>query len=282
MFKRISEKITHFYREETLAERSTRMLPGAMYAAIAVTIYLIVSSAINVIFFPNLHLAVNWSGLLLNCVELGIGMGLTGAIVGWFSEDHEGIVWGGVLLAMLILVGNLIASLISGRSSTLLGQSIIITILPLAIAGILLAWVIRMAIKRHIQAIKEEHPEIRRKLFVRLLFLVFLVGLIPGVFALFGSSSLSTVRSLNKILQGYATDPLLESRFPYENLPALKNHFGTGYSLYTHSSTLMTGSIEITIHFEDGYNVSCLVPLSSGNEQLLLNVCNEGTEVRSP
>jgi len=38
MFKRIAETIITSYRQETLAERSKRLVPGALYNAIAATV----------------------------------------------------------------------------------------------------------------------------------------------------------------------------------------------------------------------------------------------------
>jgi hypothetical protein len=137
-----------------------------------------------------------------------------------------------------------------------------------------------MPIKRHLHAAQQEKPEARRKQIRQLVTLVLLVGAVLGVFSLFGTSSLSTLRSMNKTLQGYATDPLIGLRFPYRNVPSLKDHFGMDYSLFVHTSTLMTGTIDITIHFKDGYSVTCLVPLLDANGQLLLDTCNEGTSVR--
>ncbi|MCX6033451.1 MAG: hypothetical protein NTV38_00510 [Chloroflexi bacterium] len=64
MFKWIAETIIKSYRQETLAERGKRMMPGALYGAIATTVYVFVSSIINVIFFPDLHLGVDWIRLL--------------------------------------------------------------------------------------------------------------------------------------------------------------------------------------------------------------------------
>jgi MFS family permease len=282
MFKRIADEIYKFYHVETLAERGKRMLPGAIYCAIAVSLYMIVSSAINVIFFTDLHLAVDWTGLLIRWIGYGIALALAGVIVGWFTESYEGIVIGGVVLAVLLLIANLVGSLISGRGATLLSQSIIITFLPLLIAGILLAGAIRMAINRHMHIQQQEKPEKRKKLLIQLVGLVTLVGLILGVFSLFGSSSLYAIQSMNKTLQSFATDPLIESRFPYDKVPALKAHFGMNYSLYVRTSNIMTSSLEITIHFEDSYSVTCLVPQMGSSEQMLLDVCNEGTAIRFP
>jgi len=282
MFTRIQVDIQKFFHQETLAERGKRMLPGALYCVSAASIYSVVSPVINVIFYPDLHLAMDWGGLLIHWVELGIVAALAGAIVGWFTETYEGVVFGGVILSILLLVGNLVASLVSGRDASLMGQSIIITILPLVGALILLAWAIRMAINRHVHIRQREKPEIQRKRLVQLTALVCLVGLVPGVFALFGTASLSSIRSMNKTLQNYAIDPMLEFRFPYEKVPALKDHFGMDYSLYVHTSMIRTVSLEITIHYGDGYSVTCLVPQLDREGQMILDVCNEGTTINFP
>ena len=282
MFTRLKAEILKYFQQETLADRSKRMAAGAVYCALAATIYILVSSVINVIFYPDLHLAVNWAGLFVSWIEVGLILALAGAIVGWFTEDHEGVVWGGIVLAVLIFIGNLIAAKISGRSATLMGQSLLLTAIPLIGAGILIAWVIRMPIKRYMRAQQQTAAGIQRKQITQTTLIVCLVGFVFGVFALFGTSSLATLRSMNTTLQNYASDALIEQRFPYEKLPALKAHFGMNYSLYVRLSTIMTGSMDITIHFEDGYNVSCLVPQLESNGQLLLDVCNEGTSVRMP
>ncbi len=282
MLKNITEAARKFLYEETLSERSKRMLPGAMYTDIAASLYIIVSAVVNVVAFPDLHLAVNWGGLLFQWIGFAFALALAGTIVGWFSETYEGIVFGGAILAVLLLVGNYVASVASGRGATLMGQSIIITILPLIGACMILAAVIRMAINRHSFIREQEKPEIRTNLFIRLIGLVSLVGLIFGIFALYGTASTTTLRSLNNTLQNYATDPFIESRFPYEKVPSLRDHFGMSYSLYARTSNKTADSLEITIHFEDGYSVTCIVPQVSGNVALLLDVCNEGTAIRFP
>jgi hypothetical protein len=281
MFKRIAEAINKSFRQETLAERGERMAPGAVYGAIAATVFVLVSSIINVIFFPNMHLAIDWISLLTHWIEFGIALALAGVIVGWFTEDYMGIVGGGVVLTILILVGNLIASMIGGGSATLTVQSFI-TAIPLVGACVLLAWAIRIAINRHLHIKQQETLEVRRKLFVRLTIIVFLVGLILGVFSLFGQTSEYTIRALNESLQNFATDPLIEWRFPYAKVPALKDHFGMDYELYPRTSAIEADALEITIRFEDGYTVTCIVPPTYGNDPMLLDVCNEGTNIVLP
>jgi len=280
MFKRIAGTIIKSYRQETLAERGMRMVPGALYGVIATTVFVWVSSFINVIFFPDLHLGVDWISLLSRLVEFCLAMALAGAIVGWFTEEYMGIVGGGVVLTILLLVGNLVASLIGGGSTTMTVQSFI-TALPLVGAGILLAWAIRVAINRHLHIQQQEAPEVRRKLFVQLITIVFLVGLIPGVFSRFGISSEDAIRTLNKSLQNVATDSSLDVRFPIAKVPALKDHFGMNYTLFTRVSAIEAGAMDITIRFEDGYTVTCLVPTESGYATFL-QVCNEGKKIAIP
>jgi hypothetical protein len=280
MSKRIAEAINKSFRQETLAERGERMAPGALYGAIAATVFVLVSSIINVIFFSNMHLAINWISLLTHWIEFGLTLVLAGAIVGWFTEDYIGIVGGGVVLTILLLVGNLIASLIGGGSATLTVQSFI-TVVPLVGAGVLLSWAIRIAINHHLHIKQQETPEVRRKLFVQLIVTVILVGLIPGVLSRFGLSTENTIRALNGSLQNFATDPLIDWRFPYAKVPALKDHFGMDYTLYPRTSVIEADALDITIRFEDGYTVTCLVPTTSG-DAMLLQVCNEGTKIVSP
>ena len=90
MFKRIANPILVFFREETLKERSERMLPGVIIGLIAGTAYVLTSSTINVISLPALHLSPDWIRLLTNLVEYDIVLALAGAIAGWFTE----ITWG--------------------------------------------------------------------------------------------------------------------------------------------------------------------------------------------
>ena len=56
-----------------MADRIKRMAAGAVYCALAATIYILVSSLINVIFYQDLHLAVNWAGLLVIWIEVRLG-----------------------------------------------------------------------------------------------------------------------------------------------------------------------------------------------------------------
>jgi hypothetical protein len=279
MFKRIAESIKSTFRQETLAERGKRIKPGAIYGILAATVFVLVSAMINTVFFPDLHLGIDWGDLLTRWIEFDIAVAVAGAIVGWFTEDYMGVVWGGVVLTVLLLVGNLIASLVSS-SATLTALSIV-TALPLVGAGILLAGGIRMAVNRHLHIQQQESTVIRKKQSWQLIGIIILVGLIPGIFSRFGSSSVYAIRSINESLQKVAADPYYEYRFPLDEVPALKDHFGMSYKLYARTSTSEAGSMDISIRFQDGYTVTCLVPTDSGSATFLHD-CNEGTKLIAP
>ena len=65
MFKRFTQEIVRFYRQETFAERSLRMVPGALYGTLVATVFVLASSVINILFFPGQHLGVDWIRFLI-------------------------------------------------------------------------------------------------------------------------------------------------------------------------------------------------------------------------
>jgi hypothetical protein len=280
MFNRIKESIKKSVRQESFEERRKRMFPGAFYCMFAATVFVVVSSIINVISFQGMHLGLDWINLLIQLVEFCIAMAVAWAVVGWFTEDYMGIVGGGVALTILLLIGNLVTTLNGSGSAALTIQSIF-TALPLVGVGVLLAWAIRVAVNRHLLIHQQETQKARRTLFARLVAIIFLVALIPGVFSRFGYSSEYAIRSLNDNLQNYATDPYFAYRYPFAKVPELKDHFGMKYVLYVHSSTYETNALDVTIRFGDGYAVTCIVPVTSGNA-MILQVCNRGTQILSP
>jgi hypothetical protein len=223
---------------------------------------------------------VDWISLLIRWLEFGIALALAGVIVGWFTEEYMGIVGGGVVLTILILVGNLIASLFGNGSTTLTVQSFF-TALPLVGVCIILAWAIRVAINRHLHIKQQETPRIRRKLLMQLVVIVILVGLIPGVFSRFGLPSEYAIRNLNESLQSTTTYPPLEVRFPLTKVPALKDHIGMDYKLYPRTSSETAGALDISIRFMDGYTITCIVPTESSSA-LYIEKCNEGTGITNP
>ena len=279
MFERIRKGILYSLQEETIAERKARMLPGAIYGVFAATVYILTLSTVNVLTIPGLHLAIDWEHLLTYWVGFGLGLALSGVIVGWFTEDYAGVVSGGIVMTILLLVGNLIVSLITGENASLLFQSVV-TAIPLIGGAVLLAGCLRFVIIRHLRATENKDTRQRRKLLANLIGIVFVVSCLPGVFSRYDLSAVSVFRALNTALENGATDPLAASRFSDAQLPGLKTHFGTGFKVYPRISVFTAGALDVTVRFTDGYSFSCVVPTDAG-EQTFFTTCNEGTKIAS-
>jgi hypothetical protein len=279
MFKKIRDRIHNSLQEETTAERSERMLPGALYGTFAATIYILTLYLVNVVTIPGQHLAIDWVHLLTYWVSFALGLAICGVIVGWFTEDYAGVVSGGVIMTILLLVGNLVISLINGENTSLLFQSVV-TAVPLVGGAILLALGLRFVIKRHLQNTQTREPRQRRKLIANLIGIVFLVSFVPGFLSRYDSTQIKVFKALNTALQKGATDTLLASRFSATQLPGLKDHFGKDYMVYPRVSVLSAGSLDITVRFKDGYAFSCVVPTDAG-EETFFTTCNEGEKFNS-
>ncbi len=275
MFKSLANAFRKMSEQETLRERSARMIPGAVYGFIAASAYTLTLSLINIISFPGLHLAMDWVRILTYWLGYGLALALAGLIVGWFTESYMGIIVGGLILTGVLLVGNLLLSLLAHGGASMAALSVV-TALPLVGAGILLALGIRMAINRHIHIMHDEPRQGQRKLVLGLAAIVFLVGFVPGFLGRYDGSTVDVIKQINANLAAAVTDPIgAASRFPISKYPALKNHFGMEYQLYPRASSLSTGSMDITIRFSDGYSLTCNVSTAESS-QVYLTDCNEG------
>jgi hypothetical protein len=273
MFQKIRNRIQYSLQEETPAERSARMLPGALYGVFVATVYILSLFTINVLTIPGMHLAIDWAHLFIYWIGFSLGLALSGAIVGWFTEDYAGVVSGGIIMTLLLLIGNLLISLINGENASLLFQSVV-TAVPLVGGAVLIAGGLRFVIKRHLQNAQTRDSRQRRKLVANLIGIVFLVSFIPGFLSRYDTTSIKVLRALNTALQRGGTDPLQASRFSATQLPGLKDHFGTDFKVYPRISILAAGSLDISVRFNDGYVFTCVVPTDAG-EETFFTTCAE-------
>src|SRR3990172_2374431 len=95
--KDMLEYLKKFYQEETLAERSQRMIPAAIYGALIGAVYVLTLSVVNVWTLPNLPLGVDWARLLGMWIGFSVAFALFGAVAAWYTEEYAGIVGGGVI-----------------------------------------------------------------------------------------------------------------------------------------------------------------------------------------
>jgi hypothetical protein len=269
------ENLKKFFQQESLSRRSERMVPAAAYGALVATIYTLTLSLVNVYTFPKLPLGVDWVRLLGVWIGLSAAFALCGVIAGWFTEEYEGIVGGGVIITVLLVIIFLITSTI--RTSTSTAQSIVTT-LPLIGVAMLGAWGLRWVARRHSEILHKEKPELRKKLLTRHILMVALIGFIPGVLGRMDSPAEHTISQLHELLQAAPSDPSALPRLPLKQVPALKDHFGVDYLLYPRQSTQSVGTLDVTVRFKDEFTMTCALPVSSGMS--FITQCNEGDEAQ--
>ena len=275
MFEKTRESLKRIYEQETPAERSQRMIPAAVFGALIATAFIWAFFFVNVYTFPNLPLGMDWARMGVMWVGFGLAAALFGAIAAWFTEEYAGIVGGGLIFTVLLAIVFLFSS---GPRNNMPAAQAVLMALPLAGVSMVAAWGLRWAAHRYL-AIKEEKEPNRRKGLAKYVLTILLVGLIPGILMRMDLSAEQSLRQLDELLQAAPNDSSVWPRLPVKQVPALQEHFGVDYVLYSRQSSLSAGALDVTIRFRDGYTVSCLLPVGSGGN--FITQCNEGDEVKA-
>jgi hypothetical protein len=276
MFKNMLESLRRIYQQEDPAERRQRMLPAAACGALVATMYVLTFFFINVYTFPNLPLRIDWIRLLGMWIELSLALALFGAVAAWFTEEHAGIVGGGLIVTALLAVVFLFSS--RAQNSTLTVQAIIMAFVLVGV-NMLAAWGLRRAAHNYLE-IRRGTESDRRKRMAKYLLTIILIGLVPGVLMRMDLPSEQSLRQLHELLQAAPHDPSVWPRLPLKQVPTLKDHFGVDYVFYVHQSSLSAGALDVTVRFADGYTMACLLPVGGG-ETTFITQCNEGEKVKA-
>jgi hypothetical protein len=265
------ENLKRIIQQETPVERRQRMIPAAIYGALVATAYVWAFYLVNVYTFPELPLSLDWLRLIGSWISLALAFGLFGALAAWFTEEYAGGVGGALIFTMLLALWFLIAARTGDSSMT--AQSIITT-LPLIGVNMLGAWGLRWAAHRHIVIVNEKDTGTRRKQMVKHISIIFLIGLLPGLFGRMDLPSERVLEKFHELLQAAPTDPSVWPRLPLKQVPSLQDHFGVDYRLYARQSSISVGAMDVNVRFADGYEISCRLPIAT--EIQFITTCSEG------
>ena len=265
------ENLKRTYQQETPAERSQRMIPAAVFGASVATVYVWTFAFVNVYSFPELPLAMDWIHTLGLWIGLAAGFAFFGALAAWFTEEYAGIVGGGLIFTALLAIWFLISSRL--QDSTVTAQSIITT-LPLAGVNMLAAWGVRWAVRRYLTIKQEEGRATGRKQLTQHFAIILLIGLIPGLFGRMDAPAQRTLGQLHELLQAAPNDPSIWPRLPLRQVPSLQDHFGVEYFFYAHPSASTLGTLDVSVKFEDGFLMTCELPISTAVN--FITACREG------
>jgi len=274
MIRNYRDLFLTLYHQEELSTRLIRVKWGVLVGLAVALVYSITASVINLISFPQLHLLLNWQAFLTTWLALSLGLGLAGAIAGWFTENNGAIVGGGALITGLILI-MVIAAYLSLQNKIQLLFVYFVAVLPIFGASVVLAWGLRWAILRISKIAREIEFSSKKKMIRQLISLVIIVGVIPGIFNRFDLTTLNVLARITQTLQSKKIDFASTFRFPEENVSEIESHLGMDFTLYSRPSSLSVGFIEITIYFKDGFTLTCLAP-TNGELYMFASSCNEG------
>lgn len=274
-------KLKEFFRkdleEETFAQRWPRIKYGMIIGLVGALVYAVIAVTINIISYPDLHLAVNWTNAITTWIVVSLAMVIAGFIVGWPTEEVKAIVGGGITLTFLLLLAN--TAMFIAQNSDQSYFQILVTSLPMIGVVVLLALALRQGINRAVNTTKEEYLSTRRKTLAKIFAAVVLLGVIGGLFSRFDGSAVSMLHSLNQRLQSTDTSAPSQVKFPENVVDQVQSRYGQEYGLFIRSSAGTVGALDVTISFADGYTVTCQIPTASGS-YVFMDACSEGNRVR--
>jgi hypothetical protein len=262
MLQKIFEKLKMPLQQESLSKRSERMLSAAMYGALVAVAYALAGALVNVYSFPNLPLGLDWAHILGMCAGIGAAFALAGIIVGWFSEEYNGIVAGGAIITGLLAIVFLFQLGAQNRALTM--QSILMA-LPLFGVNMLAAGALRWAARRHLEIVQKDAAEMRPKRLTGHVLRILLFGLVIGILGRMDLPAEKTLTQFHEFLQAAPNDPAVWTHLPVKQVPSLPEHFGVDYVFYVRSSELALGALDVKVQFADGFRMNCVLPVNSSN-----------------
>ncbi len=265
--------------QETPAERRRRMLPGALYGLIIAMTYTLVGATVNQLSYPDLPIRLDWRSLL------GMGLLLTawfvpgGLLVNWFTYTEESLTFSvPIMIVGLLGVGLFFTA--GGLLQKISTSALLLLIVPGY--SLLMTLLLRSLGTRHADLL-EQSPSIRWSGIVRLVLIAILLGALPG-FGLtrWNDHVVAAARDVQTRLHNAATQPeKLDGIFPLTSVPGLVQHLNTPHALRARPSKESVVAYDVTVDFTDGYQMTCVLLVFSGQPPFL-SACAEGGQVHLP
>jgi hypothetical protein len=239
-------------------EKRQRILYGVISGFIVGTIAALASSFINVLVYLDLPIHTSWPQFLgVWVLWAGAGAVLAG-VAAVSSEGWSTILLSAFLMATTILVVNFVQGIdsIFLNMLVLLGLALPFTAILTPVAYIFF-WLARRFKKSRILTGRE-----RSKIMIINVLVIILVGLLPGLYSKFNARAEQAVYMVHDMLQeGRQSVPV-----PLTKTEGFAEHKDQPYTLSQAKSVFSTVGIDVTAHYDDGYQILCTVIMYSGSE----------------
>lgn len=235
-------------------ERNQRILYGALSGLLTGTLCVVAITFINTWLYPGLPLYISWTSTLkLWLLWAGVATVVAG-VSALSAENWSSVLASAFLMALIILIINFLQS---ENSLPLTIVMIVGLSLPFTAVMTPVAYIFFWLSKRFAM-LKNTAPAERWKLLLLNGLVILGLGFLPGLYEKFDIRAETGVRLVHEMLQSAArsTDsysPLLQK------LDGYAQHKDQPYTLSQKVSTSSTVGIDVTAHFEDGYELICTV-----------------------
>ena len=273
------EQFKTLSNQETPAERRLRILPGIIYGLIIASAYTLGGGIVNQLSVRDLPVGVDWRYLFQTWLFLVIWLGLGGGFINWFTQTEESMVAGLLVMTATALGAGALA--LEGDIPAQFGKIILLD-LPIIAISLLMTITLRWLGVHHAEALEKEKT-LKTRNIRKLVAITLVIGGIAGLgMNRWTEPTLRGVRDIHSRLQTIAIDTSqAEALFPLADLPQLESHLGAHYTLYGHPSGQSIVAHEVSINFEDGYQITSIL-LVFPDSPPFLGACAEGDKVILP
>lgn len=238
-------------------ERKRRVLYGALSGFLVGTICILVNTFINSWLYPDLPIYMSWP----DAFKLWVLWALLGAVLagvsalsseGWFS-----ILLSAFLMTLTVLMTNF---RVNDLSSLFLNLLIILGLsLPLTAVMFPLAYIFFWLARRFMQAETVIGRERMKIILVNGLVIIGL-GFLPGLYARFNIRAEKGMTLIHEMLQtGAQASSAEDYPVPLRKTEGYTEHKDQSYTLSQVKSSYSTVGVDVTVHYEDGYELKCTV-----------------------
>jgi hypothetical protein len=234
-------------------DRSRRVPAAACFGLLSGTLVVLVSGTINRFAFPELSMRVDWPHMAGLWLLLGPLLGALCGLAAYTTEMWPGSFLAGFGMALAMLVTN-----IAQGQGAVLTNIVLLVILLIPLTGMMtpVALVFRWLGKRFVDASVARGPR-RFAGFAFTVLLAILLGLAPGMLARMNAQAQTAVLHVKTLLDQEAAPGVIPDAFG--SLPGYRAHAGAKYSLSQRESAASTEAFDVSIHFADGYTITCIV-----------------------
>ncbi len=240
-------------------EKRQRIIYAVISGFIAGTICALVSSFINVWLYAELPIYISWPKVFGLWV---LWAGAACVLAGVAAISSEG--WSSILLAAFVMAATVLILNFVGDMSNLFLYILILLGLSLPFTALLapVAYIFFWLSRRFMEARLLTGWE-RSKILIVNIFVIILVGLLPGLYSKFNPRAEQAVHLTHDLLQeGAQVVPT-----PLTKTEGFTEHKDQPYTLsQVVPSVYSTVGVDVTAHYEDGYSILCTVILYPGEE----------------